>query len=66
MTKEGDLIEFQCSVLDKLEKYGMNTMSYLFNPAATSKVICVITDHGWFNLEDGVKSPEMIATMFDA
>ena len=56
MTKEGDLISFQRAVLAKLEKYGMDTVSYLPNPADPTKVVCVITDDGWFNLDDGVKS----------
>ena len=33
MMKEGDLIFFQRAVLAKLKKYGMDTISYLPNPA---------------------------------
>ena len=64
-TRDSDLIAFQCQVMDKLEKYGMDMITYLPNPADKTKLVSVITDHGWFTLKEGVKSAEDIAKGFD-
>ena len=41
-TRGSDLITFQREVMDKLEKYGMDTITYLPNPAEMTKLVSII------------------------
>ena len=65
-SKDHDLQLFQQDVLDHLEDTGMNTISYLPDPGDAQKMICVITDHGRFNLKHQASSEAANQTAQDA
>ena len=50
-----DLMTFQEKVMDHLVDHGLDTITYLTDPGDSSKLVSVLTDHGRFNLKEGVK-----------
>ena len=44
-TRDSDLMAFQRTGMDKLEKFGMDIITYLPNPADMTKLVSVITDY---------------------
>ena len=64
--RDKDLHTFQRKVLDHLERYGLDTITYLKDPSDATRLTCVITDHGRFNINDGAKDANATAqTHFD-
>jgi len=61
LTRTGDLRKFERNLMQRLVDCGMDTIAYLPSPANNSKLLCVVTDHGWFNVKEGVKTAEEIA-----
>ena len=53
--RDGDIQAFQRLVMDHLEDYGMDTITYLKDPGNPKKVITVIKEHGKFNLKKGMQ-----------
>ena len=47
--KDGDLYKFQRRLLDHLKIMGMDTITYLPDPADNVQMVNVIADHTWFN-----------------
>ena len=64
LTKSGDLMTFQRMFQDKLEEYGMDGISYLPNPANPKQLIKVVSEHGWYNLKDGVKAANDVSKKY--
>ena len=61
-----DLLVFSKKVKDHLESYGLDTVSYLPNPADPSQVVSVVENHNLFELKDGGKQGNTIKeTHFD-
>ena len=50
--------------MNRLVDYGMDTIAYLPSPADNTKLLSVVTDHGWFILKGGVQSAEEVAKKY--
>ena len=60
-TRDGDLQVFQKKVLEHLETYGLDTITYLSHPKDKTTVVSVIEHHALFQLKDGVMEAAAIA-----
>lgn len=49
-SRKSDLLTFQTEVMEKLEEYGMDTISYLPSPLDPEDMISVITDHSRYTV----------------
>ena len=57
---------FQRMFEEKMIDYGLDTIAHLPNPADPTKMMSVITNHGWYNLKEGVQKANHVAqTYFD-
>ena len=66
-TRDSDLHTFEKKIMKHLVQYGLDTITYLQDPADNTQVVSVITNHARFNLKSGAsKAVILYNTMFDS
>ena len=62
-----DLMDFQQKMLDHFVEHGMDTITYLPDPGQKNQLVSIMSDHGKFNLKEGVEAANDVAKKhFDA
>ena len=55
-SKDKDILVFAKEVEEHMKDHGMDTVMYAQDPASSNKVVSVLTEHGKFEVKEGVKS----------
>lgn len=55
-SKDKDIPVFAKEVEEHMKDHGMDTVMYAQDPASSNKVVSVLTEHGKFEVKEGVKS----------
>ncbi len=61
----GDLLDFQSEVLKHFEKYGLDTITYVCDPANPTKMASIVDQHTKFSKEDASKAVQLVIKDYD-
>ena len=64
-TRKSALITFQRKVMEHLEEYGMDSISYLPSPVDSGKMISIISDHGRYTLKQAREAERAQMARYD-
>ena len=62
--RDKDILTFQKKVEKHLIEHGLDTITYVPDPADPRKVISVVTEHGRLNLKEGIESGNQVAMLY--
>ena len=63
-SRDKDIQTFERDVMSHLEDYGMDTITYIADPAKATQLVCIVTDHGRFNLDEGSEKGNEIKLIY--
>ena len=64
-TRKSDLFTFQREVMEHLEEYGMDSITYLPSPTDPDKMISIISDHGRYTLKQARELEKAQIALYD-
>ena len=63
---DSDLLTFQRKMMEHLAEYGMDSISYLRSPRGGNNMVCIISDHPLFTIQEAEAKEGEISHEYDA